>query len=313
MSVSFIHGEFQKFRAATKFHLGPIEEDVNEGDVLEFDGSTVKIGGKEHLLPALKGAIKGKWLVPIDASYEPYHPVSANIQVHPAQSMKADRGQSLHTQVVYDEDRDLGSIKKVRDHGEGIVRKSKALITEEGGDGRVVGKLRTATSHNTTIDARNVMRLAQEINRIDNINGASTVSQRVMPAKASFTVEDLVEDAVVARIPPVREGNLGEGDDPHLTPVEKEAKREAVAEARAIRRSQSRTSSQPVKESLPEVTWEALIKAIPQTMADVLDTQGISDVDTLRDVLRDPLAGAELARELKAGPTIKLRKALGLA
>ena len=50
-------------RATTKIHLGQIGEDVLEDDIIEFDGQTLKMGGHEHQLSALKGAVKAGWFV----------------------------------------------------------------------------------------------------------------------------------------------------------------------------------------------------------------------------------------------------------
>ena len=45
MSHQFKRGEFQTFRATTKVHLGPIEQDVYEDGLIDFDGQTAIIGG----------------------------------------------------------------------------------------------------------------------------------------------------------------------------------------------------------------------------------------------------------------------------
>ena len=96
-----VAGTFRSFRATVRFHLGKIQQDVMKDDVVEFDGTTLKLGGNTHALPELRSAIKAGWLTPVDSSVGDYVPQSANVKVRPA--MDKDKGKSVSTEVQQDE------------------------------------------------------------------------------------------------------------------------------------------------------------------------------------------------------------------
>jgi hypothetical protein len=164
--MEFERGKFTSFRAVTKVHLGSIEQDILEGDVVSFDGQTVKISGTDYNIPSLRSAIKQGWFVPEGTpnGESAYKPKAAAVEVRPAQSAGRERGKPMGIQTVQDEERDLGSIKKVRDRGDGIIRK----VQREGADdeGVVVAKIRTPAEQKTLLTDSN--RASQEIHRLDN-------------------------------------------------------------------------------------------------------------------------------------------------
>lgn len=253
----FHSGEFVSFRAVKKFHLGSIEKDLEVGAVLQFDGTIAKIGTQEHTLPVIRAAIKTGWLVPINAPVGDTAPKPAGVTVRPAQSTGAERGATQAIPTVHDEERDLGNLQTVRDRGDGVVRRSVA--THESSEGEVVGKLRTSAQQKTRLTTENVTQVTQAIRAADNVQGTSRVSDRVVPvkvgsatgdvqeARAGDAIDELLGDAVVARLPPVTNPNLGEGRDPHLTESEREEKaaraQEAAQAARKARLVQAGAST----------------------------------------------------------------------
>ena len=66
--AEFVQGQFQQYSVTRKFHIGAIEADVQPGEVLEFDGTTVRLGGKEGASVSLRGAIITGLLTQGDAS-----------------------------------------------------------------------------------------------------------------------------------------------------------------------------------------------------------------------------------------------------
>lgn len=52
----------KRYRAMRKFQLGTTGVTVQVGQVIEFDGSIVRIGEAEHVFPQLRGAISQGWL-----------------------------------------------------------------------------------------------------------------------------------------------------------------------------------------------------------------------------------------------------------
>lgn len=259
MAITFSAGNFVELRATTSFHLGAIERDISKGDVVEYDGVTLKLGDSRHNIPTVMAAFKAGWLVPVSDTTSVYRPSAAQVQVHPATTVGRERGAKFGAQAVHEEDRDLGNLKKVRDRGDGTVRKMAVLEEDASSEGIAVGKINRPTHMKSKFTVDNEMRLAQEVRRVDNVEGSP--DKRVTPlrqardefaeavvigstvgARSGDAISDLLgeDGVVVARLPPVANTNpLGEGDRPHLTAVEKAEKdaasREAVVAARASR------------------------------------------------------------------------------
>jgi hypothetical protein len=253
MSIEFTAGNFVALRAVTNFHLGQIERDVVKGEVVEYDGVTLKLGDVRHNIPTIRAAVKAGWLVPVSDTTTVYRPQSAQVAVHAATSSARDRGAKFDLQTVHDEDRDLGNLKKVRDRGDGTVRKMAVVAEEASSEGVAVGRINRPTHMKSKFTVENEMRLAQEVRRVDNVEGSP--DKRVTPirhasdadilgevqivgssgARSGDAISELLggdEGVVVAKLPPVSPTNpLGEGDSPHLTAEEKAAKLAATREA----------------------------------------------------------------------------------
>jgi hypothetical protein len=134
--LQFQSGSFREFRATTRFHLGKIQQDVMKNDVVEFDGTVLKLGGSTHPLPELRAAIKAGWLSPVESSVEDYIPQSSNMKVRPA--MDRGKGNSVSTEVQQDETH-VGNIRKANTT-DGVRIESKVfnstVIHDTEGDGR---------------------------------------------------------------------------------------------------------------------------------------------------------------------------------
>lgn len=245
--------EFITYRSTHTFHVGALERDIQKGEEVEYDGLTLKIGDTKHVIPTIQGAIKLGWLVLASDKTSVYRPQASQVVVHPATSVGRERGAKVESTTVHEEDRDLGKLGKVRDRGDGIVRKMGVLAEEGSSEGVPVGRINSPTHMKAEFTPGNEMRLKQEVLRVDNTQGVPTA--RVTPirtardefaeavivgdttgARAGDAIADLLgeEGAVVARLPPVSNRNpLGEGDSPHLTATEKAER--AADNAAAIR------------------------------------------------------------------------------
>jgi hypothetical protein len=110
-----------------------------KNDVVEFDGTVLKLGGSTHPLPELRAAIKAGWLSPVESSVEDYIPQSSNMKVRPA--MDRGKGNSVSTEVQQDETH-VGNIRKANTT-DGVRIESKVfnstVIRDTEGDGRSVG------------------------------------------------------------------------------------------------------------------------------------------------------------------------------
>lgn len=257
--IQFESGKFVALKARTKFHLGSIEKDINQGDIIYFDGEVAKIGGKEHNLGQIGAAVRAGWLVPVDstAAAEPYRPQPAKMDVRPAQSTDRDRGAPREVRTVHDEERDLGNLKKVRDRGDGVVRR-EVVGEDASSDGVPVGKIKRAAVQKTVLTAENATRVAQEINKIDNVQGTSdrlavpvkvVATGDVQEARVADALDELLGDSVTSSEVPAP-GPAGEGNSPHLTGDERAMRVAAAAEAaRKARKAQVESFEAPKAEA----------------------------------------------------------------
>ena len=242
-----------QLRATTTFHLGQIERDITKGEVVEYDGTNLKLGDAKHNIAAIRGAVKAGWLVPTSDTTSVYRPSAAAVHVNPATPVGREKNTKFDTTAVVAENRDLGNLKAVRDRGDGSVRKMALVNEEASSEGVAVGKINRPTHMKATFDSNNETRLAQEVRRVDDVLGSP--SPRVTPIRQASEVivsgdltgartgdsdADLLgEGTVVARLPPVTGTNpLGEGDSPHLTQGEKDERKAANTAAIEAARAQ---------------------------------------------------------------------------
>lgn len=98
----FVKGEFVKLEAKTTIHLGRLEMNLNPGDVIEYDGSTLRIGQQETSMPELKAGIKRGWLKSADDSSPAPKPEPKPVLASPRTEMPVES--------VYDEETPVGTV-----------------------------------------------------------------------------------------------------------------------------------------------------------------------------------------------------------
>jgi len=185
-SIIFKRGEFHTFKATTKIHLGKFEMDIFEGDIVEYDGQTLKFSGETYSLGSLKAAVKLGWFVAEEDNVSTYIPKSADIKIRPATSADGKRGEPMSVQSVSDEEKVVGRV------GEKAVKRTTTTHTD---DAVSVGKIKTAAKQSTTLTSAS--QIASEINKLDNtpppkveLNNPKTATGDV---SEPLTGEDLVE------------------------------------------------------------------------------------------------------------------------
>jgi len=248
-------GEFLPFRAVTKVHLGAIQTDLDSGDVVLFDGQTMKRGDDVHQVANLKAAIKLGWLVPEAQVGGEYRPQPAGVQVHNAQSTGRDRGESRTIGMVADEEQDLGTRGDIRagkgkqvsasqaapsraaPTGAKMVRDNLSVVTEGGQEGQIVGRVKDATHKKVLLTPANATTVLQEIRKIDNAEGSSRAGfEPVRRAKATGDVQEAISGDELSELLPdaassdrPEAGEAGEG----LTDEEIEERNLRLAQAAA--------------------------------------------------------------------------------
>lgn len=105
--IQFATGTFQSFRAVAKIHLGKIATDVREGDIIQFDGQTIKLGGVDHSYPELRAGIRVGWFVPEADNISNYKPKPADTNVRAAVESKT-KGKKQALPTVSDDEKDMG-------------------------------------------------------------------------------------------------------------------------------------------------------------------------------------------------------------
>ena len=101
---TFKKGTFVQLKANSTIHLGRLERNIYEGDVVEFDGFSLKFNGQQTDMPELKAGLKRGWLALVEESAS--EPV---VEVAPAQPAPAKK--EMPVQTVYDEERAVAEVK----------------------------------------------------------------------------------------------------------------------------------------------------------------------------------------------------------
>jgi len=103
--VNFNKGVFIRVKANTTIHLGKLERNLYQGDVVEFDGVTLRVGNQDVVMPELKSGIKRGWLTIVDpAEYVEEKKVAQPVVSVPKKEMPV--------QKVYDEEKSVADVVK---------------------------------------------------------------------------------------------------------------------------------------------------------------------------------------------------------
>jgi hypothetical protein len=271
--IEFKRGEFQAFRAVTKVHIGAIGDDLQENEVVLFDGQTMRRGPEEHQVANLKGAIKIGWLVPEEQEGGSYRPQPADIQVHAAQSQgNKGRGEGRRMTAAADEERDVGNRETIRKNaanrdnkpggnaptGAKIIEEEEVEVGVNGQEGKVVGKFKnSAQAAKVTVGKDDQKIIAQ----IEKTEGVAVVKKAratgdVQEARSGDDVEELLPEAASSKKP--APGIAGEGQtDEEAVEAQKQRAAEIAEQNRQERLAKlgkATVSSGDKRMSAPTVT-----------------------------------------------------------
>ena len=157
--------DFKTYRAVTKIHLGQIERDLYEGDLVEFNGQTVKIGGESFQLSSLRAAVSKNWLVDASDTTAKYVPQSANIGVRKASEAGEESSEKSVIKTVNDEEKVVGSSTKL-----------KVENKDDNEDAVAIGKVKTASKQKSIL--KDGASVDAEITRLDNTALKASVVRR---------------------------------------------------------------------------------------------------------------------------------------
>jgi hypothetical protein len=209
-SIEFKKGNPLKLRATTQIHLGKVEKYINAGDIIEFDGQTLDLGGGEiHNLPQLRGAVLSGWLVPESDTTTVYTPKPADIKIRPALSADKERGAAMKVEKVEHEERVVGTIGKPAEN------------TDRGASGEGVPVGRVMTPAVQTPIVKDSASAAREASRLDSTTPPkveATATGDVDQPIIGETLTDILPNAAssgrtIAAKPSGKSVRLANGDD----------------------------------------------------------------------------------------------------
>lgn len=205
--MEFIRGTFQTFESQTTVHLGRLERNLSKGDLVEFDGYTLKFAGKETVMPELKAGIKRGWLKHTEAS-------ASTVVAEPVVEAPAPPKKEMKIDTVYDEERSVAEInptkteetKKfpivVESQDDDMIAVSKvenksgatinnASSAETGGGiaesqgAESVGKIKIKTASKQKTVISDGSQASSEISRLENLSRDAVKSEEAPAVEAS--------------------------------------------------------------------------------------------------------------------------------
>ena len=134
--INFFKGTFIKVQAATTIHLGKLERNLYQGDIVEFDGVTLKIGNEQVIMPELKSGVKRGWLKIVDeVASAPVQQAQPKV----AEPVATKSKKEMPIQKIYDEEKSVTNIKKTAE--EQPVKKFPLKVESQDDDVRPVHKV----------------------------------------------------------------------------------------------------------------------------------------------------------------------------
>lgn len=304
VELSFVPGTFQSFRAKTRIHLGKLQTNVNEGDIVQFDGQVLRVAGADHSYPEFRAGVRAGWVVPIEDNISNYRPKAAGVAVRGAQdaSRKVSTvvseddtyaGPARRPKVVREEDREPEekevkrfAVKREDDMGLNVAPArpaAKRTVETSGMDGlnedaKPVGRIATPASQKTVIADAGAA--AREASRLDNAPPPRAVlaTKTDIHAAASDKVENILE----AADPATRARMLAEA---RKAAVAKSETAENPAPSNESPKAKEAPKPAPAKETAPKAEKKAAAPAPkpklqppPQTVEEFVIRDGLVEI-----------------------------------
>ena len=220
--MEFVRGTFQTFESQTTVHLGRLERNLSKGDLVEFDGYTLKFAGKETVMPELKAGIKRGWLkhTTSSASSEPVE-VVVEAPAPPKKEMKIEtvydeeravaeikptkkQEKKKFPVVVESQDDDMITVSKVQSKSGASVTSASSAETSggiaESQGAESVGKIKIKTASKQKTVISDGSQASSEISRLENLSRdavkSETQDEEVSVAEIATEINDQIEEVV---------------------------------------------------------------------------------------------------------------------
>ena len=210
---TFKKGTFVQLKANSTIHLGRLERNIYEGDIVEFDGFSLKFNGSQTDMPELKAGLKRGWLALVEEGAEPVveaptpAPVVAKKKEMPIQTVydeeravaevksKQEEAPKKFPLVVENQDDDIRPVAKVENKsGADIAGASSAgdgIAESQGAESVSTIKLKTAANTKTVISDGS--QASAEISKLDNMQASVTKTATEDPVVEDEESDDLFE------------------------------------------------------------------------------------------------------------------------
>jgi hypothetical protein len=213
---TFKKGTFVQLKANSTIHLGRLERNIYEGDIVEFDGFSLKFNGQQTDMPELKAGLKRGWLALVEESSEPVvvqapaTPVKKEMPVQNVydeeRSVAEVKPQVEETPkkfplVVESQDDDMISVAKVENKSgadiAGATSAGDGISESQGAESVSTIKLKTAANTKTVISDGS--QASAEISKLDNMQASvtKTASMDVVEVEEQDQLEDFFDGAEI--------------------------------------------------------------------------------------------------------------------
>lgn len=213
----FKKGEFVQLKANSVIHLGRLERNIYEGDIVEFDGFSLKFNGQSTDMPELKAGIKRGWLTILDTVAEatPVAPEATPEPVAKPDPKPAPAKKEMAVQKVYDEERSVAEVNPkeeapkakfplVVESQDDDIREVAFVDSKSGADvsgassasdgiaesqgAEAVSSIKLKTASNTKTVISDGAQASSEISKLDNLEASVTSSE-----EAPVELDDILD------------------------------------------------------------------------------------------------------------------------
>jgi hypothetical protein len=253
MTNEWTKGEFKPFRVVQKIHLGQIAADVEAGELIQFDGTTIIVKGKEHDYPIIRSVIDKGFFVPTsDTTTTRVTPVTSSAVGRSMQMAASDDHQEVGT--IKPQARQASaraesvSVTRTTTNEATTSRKFQGVVEEET-EGVPIARIRApAAVQRPKVSVENAMQVSQQARALDSTEGAPKGSRLeriaytgdVQETTVGDDWDELLPEAVSSSRP--APGVAGEGDSPHLT-AEERATLARLQRRAALEKTETRTET----------------------------------------------------------------------
>ncbi len=239
MQHTYQKGTFASFRAITKIHLGAISDNLHEGEVVEYDGYTMKRGGDETAMHTLRAAVKVGWLVPVAAPETKYVPQPAGVVIHRADGLSDEE---LEIATVKEEDVNVGTLSEVRPKSAPATHRASDAAVKNDGDGVVVSRIKTSAKQAPVEIGKDDRKVVQQLDNKTSIDveKVAVATGDVEEAIGGHDLTELLPDAASTGVPDAGVYEETEHD----------------ADSRAVSVTEKDTGLTLIRQFIPDFEWD---------------------------------------------------------